>query len=395
MPLKKITSKLFTKVTPVIAVDLGVKVMKVLQVAPGAQPTLIAASEHEIPDEVSADGNARFEHQLQMLPEMLKKGGFEGRRVVCGIPAAMMFCKHMRFAKTEGVPLSEMVKTAVSSEIGCHPDALVYRQLEVGEVGGGPAGGAKQEVICLATRRDFVNRIMKMLNSARLEPIGLHPEPVAMLHGFDRVNRTKDDEDKTTMYLDLGAGTTQVLLVQNGKVRFAKSIHVAGIHLDHAISKQMGCSLLQARSRRLASSDLCQRAGAAARAVPAGAGTGGLEEFEDIDATDDPKAPRLKPTIDLSEQLETMTDEILMCLRYYESIFPGARAERAVFVGGEARHRPLCEYVARRLRMPAQVADPLGKLKRTGKEPCDGLDLGVPQPGWAVAYALAMCPAGV
>jgi type IV pilus assembly protein PilM len=393
MPLKTLTSKLFTKVTPVIAVDLGVKVMKVLQVSPGAQPSLIAAAEHEIPDEISADGSARFDYQLSTLPEMLKKGGFEGRRIVCGIPSAMMFCKHMRFARTDGVPLSEMVKTAVSSEIGCHPDALVYRQVEVGEVGGGPAGGAKQEVICLATRRDFVNRIMKTLAAARLEPVGLHPEPMAMLHGFDRATRGKGEEDKTTMYLDLGAGTTQVLLVHGGKLRFAKSIHVAGIHLDHAISKQMGCSLLQARSRRLASPDLCQRAGAPARPVPAGAGAG-LGDEEDGEG-DDPRHPRLKPTIDLSEQLETMTDEILMCLRYYESVFPGARAERAVFVGGEARHRPLCEYIARRLRMPAQVADPLSGVKRTGKEPCDGLDASVPQPGWAVVYGLALCPTDV
>ncbi len=392
MPLKKLTSKLFTKVTPPIAVDLGVKVMKVLQVSFGAEPALIAAAEHEIPDDISADGNARFDYQLETLPELLRKGGFEGKRVVCGIPAAMMFCKHMRFARTDGVPLSEMARTAVSAEIGCHPDALVYRQIEVGDVGGGAASGAKQEVICLATRRDFVNRIMKTLGAARLEPVGLHPEPVAMLHGYDRVTRTKEDEDRTVMYLDLGAGTTQVLLMHNGKLRFAKTIHVAGIHLDHAISKQMGCSLLQARSRRLASSDLCQRAGV--RPVPAAIPGGDGSDLEEFD-TEDVKPSRLKPTIDLSEQLETMTDEILMCLRYYESVFPGARAERAVFVGGEARHRPLCEYVARRLRMPAQVADPLSKLSRNGKEPCDGLDLTAPQPGWAVAYALAMCPTDV
>src|SRR5690606_30802379 len=164
--------------------------------------------------------------------------------------------------------------------------------------------------------------------AARLEPVGLHPEPVAMLHGYDRVTRTKEDEDRTVMYLDLGAGTTQVLLMHNGKLRFAKTIHVAGIHLDHAISKQMGCSLLQARSRRLASSDLCQRAGV--RPVPAAIPGGDGSDLEEFD-TDDAKPSRLKPTIDLSEQLETMTDEILMCLRYYESVFPGARAERAVF----------------------------------------------------------------
>jgi Tfp pilus assembly PilM family ATPase len=137
----------------------------------------------------------------------------------------------------------------------------------------------------------------------------------------------------------------------------------------------MRCSLQWARSHRLGSEHL----------VPPGrnaAAAGGPEGGEGAATTE----------LNLSEPLETLTDEILMCLRYHESVF-GGRPSRVVFVGGEARHRGLCQHIAKRLRIPAQVADPLARLARTGSEPCKDVDLGVPQPGWAVAMGLCMSPA--
>jgi Tfp pilus assembly PilM family ATPase len=99
------------------------------------------------------------------------------------------------------------------------------------------------------------------------------------------------------------------------------------------------------------------------------------------------------PEPDLTEPLESLTDEIAMCLRYHASLFPGRKVERAIFVGGESRQIALCQHIARVLRLPARVADPLAQVARTGNEPCVGVDLGTPQPGWAVAYGLSLCPA--
>lgn len=81
-----------------------------------------------------------------------------------------------------------------------------------------------------------------------------------------------------------------------------------------------------------------------------------------------------------------------MSLRYHASLFPRNPVERAVFVGGEARHAGLCEHVARSLRLPAEVADPTARLARAGNEACVGVDLSCPQPGWAVPLGLCLGP---
>ena len=37
-----------------------------------------------------------------------------------------------------------------------------------------------------------------------------------------------------------------------------------------------------------------------------------------------------------------LTDEIQLSLRYHESLFPGRKVERVIFLGGESKSRALC-----------------------------------------------------
>jgi Tfp pilus assembly PilM family ATPase len=94
----------------------------------------------------------------------------------------------------------------------------------------------------------------------------------------------------------------------------------------------------------------------------------------------------------LREPLEILTDETNMCVRYHDTMFPSSRVSNVVFIGGESRHRGLCQHIARGLRLPAKVADPLARVVRPGTEKAVGVDLSQPQPGWAVAVGLCHCP---
>ena len=63
-----------------------------------------------------------------------------------------------------------------------------------------------------------------------------------------------------------------------------------------------------------------------------------------------------------------------------------------MFVGGESSHEALCAEIARVLKLPAQAADPLARVGRSGNEPAEGVDLSSAQPGWAVAMGLCLSP---
>jgi hypothetical protein len=103
-------------------------------------------------------------------------------------------------------------------------------------------------------------------------------------------------------------------------------------------------------------------------------------------------APTTVSTADITELLDTITDELSMCLRYHQSLFRNRPIDRAVFLGGESRQAWLCQHVVKALRVPAQMADPLARFDSTGVQETPGLTLGRPQPGWAVACGLCDAP---
>jgi Tfp pilus assembly PilM family ATPase len=426
-----------------IAIDFGASSLKILQLSSGETPGLIAAACLPTPENFLTDPARRFEFQFKALPRLIKSVGFKGKRAVCAIPAAQTFCKHMQFPRSESVDLAELVRQAVPAALECAPDALVYRHVVVpgatpvggamptgpgglpGMPMGGPAasGGPRQEVICLAASRHFVGQIMAAIREAKLEPVGMHPECFATVKAFEQINRRDGDQTLATLYLDMAYGTTKIWISHGSQLVFAKTISVGGRDLDLAVSRSSDCDLAAARAKRLNAAVLVAEPRRPAAVSQAAAPTpGGLAMLaaamakdvapmpaDDPVATDERRGaggppgmspdvaaqaptPVLPPEFDVREPLEMLTDELGGCVRYYQSLFGGRRIDRVIFVGGEARHRGLCQHVARKLRAPAHVADPLARMARTGREPCHGIDFGAMQPGWAVAFGLGLCP---
>lgn len=405
-----------------IAVDFGVGSLKILQIAPGDPPTLVAAAALPTPDELVTDPVKRLNFQIEALPKLVSSDGFRGRRAVCAIPAAQAFCKHMQFQLEPGVTAAALVRSALPAALGCDPSALVFRHIEVGQVGRGGSGGPKTEVICMAAARDMVERLMRALKDAKLDPVGMHIEYTAALRAFDSITRRQEDAGLTSLYMDIGAGTTKVTIAHGRDLVFARTIELGGRHLDLAVAKQMNLSLGEARARRLSMAQLVRQAAPApAEAVGSGlailaageraagrvdgspgegASTAVLEDRREgrlptgftPDLTAQPRMDTAPGRADLSEPLEILTDEISMCLRYHETMFPGRRISRAIFVGGEARHLGLCQHIAKVLKLPAQVADPMAGIARTGSEPAEGIDFTKAQPGWAMTLGLCLCP---
>ena len=401
-----------------IAIEFGVSALKVLQLTAGDPPTLIAGACLDTPEELRSDHDKRLTFQCEHLGKLLKSGRFKGKRAICSIPASCTLVQHLQIQKSDGTPATSQILDQLQSQIQCDPSRVVVRHIEVDGVQS--AGASRSEVICFAVARDLVMRIMNAMRGAKYEVIGMHSEHVALARAFDRVTRRDSDRDFTSLYLDLGAGATKIVLTCGRDIVFAKTIQVAGIDLDRAVSKVVGCDLREARARRLAmgrdrssaqttvkiEAVRC-RVGAADRTDdrPANAAS---ESSVNMGSASDEERRVGSPTpgftgsvaagdlgnLDAPLQAPTneLVSEISMCLRYHERLFPDRSVGRAVFVGGEARELMLCQRIAKLLRLPAQVADPLACVRKTGNEPMRSVDLLAPQPGWAAVFGLCYAP---
>ena len=221
----------------------------------------------------------------------------------------------------------------------------------------------------------------------------MHGEFASVLRTFDHIHKRETDANQNTLYLDLGATTTKVVISHGKELAFVQAGYLSrwGRHLDDLLVRQLKCDLPEARAppsgqrTNAPSFPRPQRPRPRCWSPPRrrrGRGRARTQRPEpqlrerskfntapgfSTEVRSQPPAVLCPDAGNLSEPLESITDEVMMCLRYHESQFPGKRVDRAMFVGGEARHRGLCQAVARALRLPAQMADPLARIARTGR----------------------------
>jgi Tfp pilus assembly PilM family ATPase len=411
--------------SPILA-DFGSSGVKLLQTTVGELPTVSAAAFVPFSDDLRARPiEERFEFLARELPEVLRENHFRGSRLVLAPFSQHMLVQHIGVPAAEAERAESVIRLQIAIGLGCDPAALVVRTSEVCETT--RDGTAKVEHIAFAMSRDDVMRYVELARRTKLNVVGVHGEISALVHAFDHVNRRAEDENISSMYVDLGYGGTKVAICHGAKLVFAKSISIAGRTIDTRLSEIRRCSLGDARTARLAEGIKPIRIGSPAPmnapmnsgpAVPSGAAAdGGMAILRAAAAKAEADnaatmvaaerrgpgtAPALGTTIpagsasnltnEVRETVETLSDELSMCARYHATTFRDRRIDRVVFLGGEARDTGLCQSLASGLRLPAKVGDPMARFLINGAAPKGLPDAQATHPGWAVACGLASSP---
>jgi Tfp pilus assembly PilM family ATPase len=404
-----------------IAIDFGLTAVKLLQIVSGERPTVIAAAEVPIPDILRSDPAGLFTFYADQIPKAMRKAKFKGRRAVIAIPAAQTHIQHMQLAFVEGVNKDDLIKTQLQAQTGCSPHGVVVRSLVVKDVH--KDAQVCSEVICFAIARDTVMRYVELLKKFKLNTVGVHTETIAMVRAFDHLNRRESDVDVTTLYVDVGWGGTNVAIAHGKEIVFSRYIQMGGRHFDQLIASTLHCDIETARAHRLSMQGPIARSRATSASTGGDAGaallnvadaahasakrgngeraSGTVTEVDRrIGAVPTELAQELQPgdgpttvaNVDMTELLDTIADELSMCLRYHHGLFPSCSIDRAIFLGGEARQAWMCQHIVKKLRLPAQLGDPIARMSRDGTPPTPGVKLGQPQPGWAVACGLCTAP---
>lgn len=381
-----------------LAIEFGVSGVKVLQLSGTNPSTIQAAAFLPTPDDLLDQPAKRLLFQMDALPKFLKGEKINATRATSLIPSGQMICKHLQIIPTDGVPIEQIAGAQLSAQLGCDPSELLIRCRPVS----GTQSNGKLEVICFAASREFVGRIMGSLKSAKLEPVGIHTEFDALARSIELRDTSSGNQGSVspTLILDLGCGSTKVLIMHGSEMVFARNIELGTRHFDETICHQLRCTMIEARQMRSELEVLVPAAvgagthstGVATESMPGMPGPAQDDSSEIQAPAPKPGGFSRGPQIDLSEPLEIMCDEISMCLRYHKALFPTMPVERAVFVGGQACHQPVCEHLARALKLEAQVLDPMACLARAGRVPTSGVDLRSPQPGWASVVGGALSP---
>jgi type IV pilus assembly protein PilM len=391
-----------------IAVDFGFDSLKLLQIAPAEPPQLVAAAAAQVDEEARADPASRHAAFLESLKLLLEKQPFKGRRAICSLPAYQTLIQNLQVNAGSTDSVDAQIEQHLRQRLNVDPSRMVVRSFAVGTPGGG--GSSRQEVVFIAASRDAVMRYIDIARKAKLDVVGMHCEPIALLRAFAYLYRRQGDELRTTCFIDIGAADTKVVVAHGTHLAFAKAIHVAGDQFTKAFALSRGIEPAEARVLRRSGTDApVRRESAAAPAerneiavAGASAGRSGIAAIE-ADQVPPPDSSEAAPPFAAvrseaagGDALDCLTDELQMCLRYHQSAFPDRPIEKVVFLGGEGRHIEICQKIARALRISAQIGDPLSRMTRPAKcKAPTGVNLREPQPGWAVPIGLCQCEANL
>jgi type IV pilus assembly protein PilM len=390
-----------SRVSP-IAIDFGADTIKMLQITPGDPPEMVAAAARELPEAARKDPAARLAFCHQALGQMLKDGAFKGRRVMLSIPAFQTLVQHFQVAKVDGAnELAEQIGMSLRHRLNVDPTRMVIRHFPVLPIT--RDGHAKLEVICIAASRESVMRYIDIANRCKLEVVGMHAEPPAILRAFSHLCTKQNQAEQTTCFVDIGAATTKVVVAHGDQMVFSKMIHAAGDHFTRHLARADGVDFEEERKRRLGQWTRSEVGPAAARAGyeadlrgkdSLGLGLATLET--PATAAHHEAQPSKRFNEGIAETLSCLVDEIKMSLRYHKNLFPERNIDKLVFLGGESRHVATCKQIARQLCIGAQLGDPLARVARLNRVKTNsGVDMTQPQPGWAVPMGLCLSEANL
>jgi type IV pilus assembly protein PilM len=402
---------MFGKKANPIGIDFGSDSLKMAQVSwENGEPQLVAAACAEVPGHVRHNAAARLAFFAESARELLSTGGFRGREAVLGLPSASMFIQHLRLAKMDEEMLKKALPWEARGKLPIDPSHALMRHLIAGEIY--LDSEPKNEIILMAAARDLVNNLLNAASRAKLDVIGMSVEPSAMVDCFGHIYKRAEDKTAVNCFVDIGCVASRAVIAQGSHILFARTIKIGGEHLTRAVASNLKISMDDARMLRL---KLCYQqpavedahrkqeveaepAGEDAEALSSSGGTATLVERRSAPVQkkalpSDPREQQMLVDQACAEPMQQLAAELDMCRRYHESTFPNKPVDRLIFVGGEARHRSLCQHVAREMSLAAQVGDPLVRMGRTTSVGIEsGLDRRQAQPGWAVAIGLSLGP---
>lgn len=344
-----------------IGIDLGTTSIKMAQLrALHRGYSLIAMGSSEVPPEARREPSARLRFLLDAIRTLMRTQGFKGTRCILSLPAEMTFVQHLKVPKMPPEQLEATLHWELQGKLPYDPSRAVIRHLVAGEILA--ENEVKQEVVVMAANRDTVETYINLLRRAKLDPVGVNIEACAIVDCFGRLFQRTSDNIRTTLFVDIGAASTQVVISHGPAVAFARNLFLAGNQFDQVVADALKVPLDEAHRLRYEA---------------ASAHSEGQAMSEQVHAAQGP-------------MVEALGEQLTSCLRYYESVFPNRPLERAVFLGGQAYDKRVCQTLARQLALPAQIGDPLAGIPREGEESAAPSNGEANLPDWAVAVGLSL-----
>jgi type IV pilus assembly protein PilM len=401
-----------------IGLDIGTRAVRLAEVRSGSSgPELVRFGRMLLPDGAVDHGEVTDPFAVaSTITSLWKRLGLQGKGVHVGVSNRRVIVRTIEVPMMSRDDLKSAIRFQAQEHIPIPLDEAVMDYEVLDEVDG--ANGEKmQRVLVVAAERGMIEPLLAAVRSANLELASLE------LNAYPLVRCFGNGAQGAEAIVDIGAGVTNVVVHQGGKIRFTRilpsfggdeftSVVAEALNVDKTEAetlKRRASRLLADRARNLvpvgASAAPRSRVPVAPGApsapnvpafVPGGPHDSGVGSH-DVSSVDvlSPPTTEESPLDHLAHVIEPLMDrfvtEVRGSLDFYAGLAGVAPVERVVLTGGGALLGGIAEELNAALGVPVELGHPFKRVpigavevspeERAVAEPFIGLAVGLAMAG--------------
>lgn len=309
---------LLAKEQDFFGLDIGSTAVRLVQLRHGgAHPALIAYGGVAIPPNLSAsDSTADQDKIAEAIRQLVRENHITTRDVVVGLPSNKLFASVITTPRLPPDQLGKAIRYQAEQYIPMPVDQVKLDWAVVDQT----PDGKSFEVLLMAAANNAVEKYVRMLERAGLEPLALEANAVATARSLVAAG------SKAVLILDLGSLDSDVTIVYNSTPRLMRSVPVGGLTLVRSVAQGLGLDEAQA-SQFTYKFGLTQ------------------------DKLEGQVYKAIKPSLD------NLVGEIEKSVKFFASRYADVKIERLIVTGASAALPELGPFLANSTGMPVEFGN--------------------------------------
>jgi type IV pilus assembly protein PilM len=333
-----------------VGIDIGSRTIKIVELEKSGASYALGATGVVAVNGVSVEkfvDDKEFASLGQIVKKLHSEAGVSSKDVILSIPESLCFTRTIKFPLLTDSEITSAVKWESEQYIPIPVNEAIIQHtiLERRE----NATPSEVIVLLIAAPRVIVEKYVKVIQSAGLNPVAVETELVAL-------TRSLAPKDKTVLLVDLGAASTDIAIAKSGLLSFSRSIPIGGEAFTRSVSQALGVTPVQAEEYKK---------------------TYGLDSKE--------LEGKVKGALD--PVLKMVTDEIKKAISYYQTEEKGESPNAIIVSGGTTGMPQIISMLTSLLGVEVLVANPFGKVQ---VDPVTLKKLSAYSPLYSVAVGLAL-----
>jgi type IV pilus assembly protein PilM len=326
---KKRPMGLFSARAPV-GLDLGSHTLKAAEVvrSDGVFKVRRVGMVQTPPGAVSKGVAVNPEALAPAISKLLQEAGIRSKRVVTALGGEAVVIRKVTVPEMPQAELEEAITLEAEQYL---PEGVGEVRRHYRVLGRTPENG-QLEVLLVAAGKEVVNRHLAPLAMAGLASPVMEVTPFSMV----RAVAPGSPGEKAALYVNLGAESSDILILDKEGLRLARNIRIGGTTLTKAIAETLNLDV--AAALRLKE----QRAQVLLEGTP----------------PEDAVLRQLHQAI--LPVITSITTELRRSLDFYQARLGSQSVSKVVLTGGTAKLKNLAPFLSGKLRVPVEIGNPFG-----------------------------------